>query len=498
MIGNEDLYRTGGKQMQEFTFDEMTISIEQTLEFDISTMTAGIKKSQPAAQAKLTLVDAPGLDTSKSAASWPEKFQDAGLTEMTKAIEVDLAGIKSRTVELDCSFSMRLSPSLGEDEREVYWKILEDTKTGKIKSIHPISAKLKVSIASEEKDGLLIRFFKSVVRKIKGTWKEMTQKLYKITDEAIFKPDGGFGLKYLQPDCITWTPLSKEMRSKMKTKRSLLFIHGIFSNVKDAFEDLAIIPEGCNIPAMPELYRRYEGRVYGFDHPTFSIGALENALDMVSELPEDIQLDIVCHSRGGLVTRCLLEHPDARRLIDSKNIAFSNVVFVAGACKGSPLAEDDLLHEFLLLTTALGLIPGGVGGLAKLMKAVARFAHNAPGVTCLDSSLELLTDLEHEYGNNKAEQVAFCRASYAPTSVPVRALDEILIDRTAFNNKSNDLVVPYDTANIANYYNDYTTPVVMAEVNFDENGEEQSKVWHIEFFSQQRVQTAILQLMTNG
>lgn len=268
--------------------------------------------------------------------------------------------------------------------------------------------------------------------------------------------------------------------------------------MKDAFEDLTLIPEGGAIPVMSELYHRYEGRVFGYDHPTFSVGALENAKILINNLPENTHLDVVCHSRGGLVTRCLLEHPEVRLIIDSKNITFGNVMFVAGACKGSPLAEDDLLHEFLLLTTALGLIPGGVGGLAKLMKAVARFAHSAPGVTCLDSSLELLTDLEHEFGNNKAEKVAFCRASYAPTSVPERALDEILIDRTAFNNKANDIVVPYDTANITDCYCDYSKPIVAAEVNFDEFGNEQSEVWHIEFFGQPRVQSAILGLMING
>lgn len=200
--------------MHEFKFDEMIISVDQIQEFDISTMTVGIKKSQHASQAKLTLVDSPVLDESKSTASWPKEFQDAGFTEMTKAIDVDLEGVMSRTIELDCSYSICLSTGLVKDEEEVYWKIVEDRKSGKIKSIHPISARVKINITSEENDGLLIRFFKSVVRKIKGTWEEMVEELYKITDHALFEPDNGFGLKYLDTDCVTWRPVFKEVESK--------------------------------------------------------------------------------------------------------------------------------------------------------------------------------------------------------------------------------------------------------------------------------------------
>ncbi|WUI60523.1 hypothetical protein OG774_22620 [Actinomycetospora sp. NBC_00405] len=55
------------------------------------------------------------------------------------------------------------------------------------------------------------------------------------------------------------------------------------------------------------LERAYDGRIIAFDHPTASVPPEQNAKALLRLIPDDVhlELDIVCHSRGGLVARIL-------------------------------------------------------------------------------------------------------------------------------------------------------------------------------------------------
>lgn len=123
---------------------------------------------------------------------------------------------------------------------------------------------------------------------------------------------------------------------------SLLLVHGITDRVHGAaFFHL------LRNPGYPGLFDRYDGRVFGFDHYTLSESPLDNARALVELLPHNQALDIICHSRGGLVTRCLLEHPAVRPALDAKGVTIRRVVFVGAANQGSPLATRENL-KFLL------------------------------------------------------------------------------------------------------------------------------------------------------
>src|SRR5450759_5023734 len=80
--------------------------------------------------------------------------------------------------------------------------------------------------------------------------------------------------------------------------KGLLFLHGTFSHASAAFSDLA--RDG----AFEALSKLYEGRVFAFNHLTVGRSPHENVTDLL-EAVHGASLDVVTHSRGGLVARLL-------------------------------------------------------------------------------------------------------------------------------------------------------------------------------------------------
>jgi pimeloyl-ACP methyl ester carboxylesterase len=82
-------------------------------------------------------------------------------------------------------------------------------------------------------------------------------------------------------------------------KRLLLFVHGTFSKGDVYFEAL---PPTFFASALAKVY----SHVVSFDHPTLSVSPILNAMDLentlsAAGLPMNTPIDIICHSRGGLV-----------------------------------------------------------------------------------------------------------------------------------------------------------------------------------------------------
>jgi hypothetical protein len=89
----------------------------------------------------------------------------------------------------------------------------------------------------------------------------------------------------------------------------LLFLHGTMSSVLGSFGDLwsAAGEDGGRAAAQAReaLSARYGSDVYAFEHRTLTESPIQNALDLVGRLPVGAQLDLVSHSRGGLVGELL-------------------------------------------------------------------------------------------------------------------------------------------------------------------------------------------------
>jgi hypothetical protein len=87
--------------------------------------------------------------------------------------------------------------------------------------------------------------------------------------------------------------------------RTLLLVHGTFSNNDHFVEEFKATPGGQQFLARAQ---KHYAQVLAFDHPTLAIGPLLNALELARLLAGSTHdVDVIAHSRGGLVTRWWLE-----------------------------------------------------------------------------------------------------------------------------------------------------------------------------------------------
>jgi pimeloyl-ACP methyl ester carboxylesterase len=184
----------------------------------------------------------------------------------------------------------------------------------------------------------------------------------------------------------------------------LLLIHGTFSKGDMFIQEFSEAPNGVGTEFLQAAEKKYEA-VLTFDHPTLSVGPWLNALDLAVAM-KDIRgpIDVICHSRGGLVASWWLFHaaPKARKII-----------FVGSPLAGTSLASParlkaalDLLGNF---ARALGNIANATatvvpmlaiaGGLFKIVGGVLSFGANT---TLLDAGVNLVPGLasQSHVGNN--------------------------------------------------------------------------------------------------
>jgi len=226
---------------------------------------------------------------------------------------------------------------------------------------------------------------------------------------------------------------------------ALLFVHGTFSTAHHAFG-------ATQRRTMEELSDRYHGRLFAFDHPTLSEDPWDNASWLAEEMPRGLpplDLDIVCHSRGGLVSRALASGLDA--LVGRLRVG--RIVFVAAPNDGTLLAHPDHMVKMLdRYTNAIQFLPSGPfkGVLEAIVTAVKTLAHaglqHLPGLAAVapDSVvLELLRKVKLK-GDTRCYAIA---ADWEPKAdsplftlvkqkVANRVIDQV------FNDEKNDLVVP--------------------------------------------------------
>lgn len=219
----------------------------------------------------------------------------------------------------------------------------------------------------------------------------------------------------------------------------LLFVHGTFSTAHGGFGEL---PR----PTLQALHRQYDGRVIAFDHPTLSQTPDENVSWLLSRLPASkVEFDVVCHSRGGLVSRVL-----DRAWLQAPHTSVRRLVFAGTPNRGTALADPDHMVDMIdRLTTALTLSPGGpvTETLEALVTVVKMLGHGAlrglGGLNSMHPAGAFLAGLNRRE-RGRAEYFAIA-ANYEPTDPGLRgvvmgAADKV-VDRI-FGDSGNDLVVP--------------------------------------------------------
>jgi hypothetical protein len=197
-----------------------------------------------------------------------------------------------------------------------------------------------------------------------GRW-EAKHRPYRIRG---FTPDD-----FVSPDAAV---IDSEGWRRLGEGRALLLVHGTFSRAHTAFGDL---PKDF----VESLHARYGGRVFAFDHYTLSHDPRQNVSWFFERLPSGsaLDLDIICHSRGGLVARLLSEKLGELN-VGSSSLKVARIVFVGSPNAGTVLANPDRIGDLIdTWTNLLNFIPApGVGDvLAGIVTVAKQLAVGAAG-----------------------------------------------------------------------------------------------------------------------
>jgi hypothetical protein len=278
------------------------------------------------------------------------------------------------------------------------------------------------------------------------------------------------------PDVTDWTPLA-DLRDlalpEDREPRLLILIHGTFSSTIGGFHGLSVTPWGRAF--LEDATAAYDA-VLGFDHRTLSQSPVDNATDLLRALQSiewtlPPQIDVITHSRGGLVIRSLLEF---LLPMTPLNAHFNRVVFVAATNGGTTLAEPDNWHQLIDLYTNLAaasfkvisLLPQAapaalalnevIQGLGSFVKYAATKAVDddvAPGLAAMEPDGNFITRLNQlQAGQLTIDASYYCVVSsefearldgdHEPPELPKRLLvwaRDHVVD--ALMDEANDLVV---------------------------------------------------------
>jgi hypothetical protein len=180
------------------------------------------------------------------------------------------------------------------------------------------------------------------------------------------------------------TDLAGQALRPLAGKRALLVIHGTGSTTAGGYGNM-------HSDLMTALQGHYEGRVFAFDHPTIATTPDSNARWLVDHLPgEGWDLDLLTHSRGGLVARTLTER-GADVGVTPERLSIKRVVFLGTPSAGTPLADmqhmgsyvDTMTNLLQLLAVGLPIAATLAGILATVKQLAAGAISGLAGLECM-------------------------------------------------------------------------------------------------------------------
>jgi hypothetical protein len=217
---------------------------------------------------------------------------------------------------------------------------------------------------------------------------------------------------------------------------SLLLLHGTFSHTQSAFKGLT---DGDFFSRAKKIYG---DRIYAFNHFTLSKTPEENANELLATLPANSgPFDVITHSRGGLVLRCLVERTAA-----TKRFNLRKAVLVACPNEGTPLANPVRWKETVgWVANLLEVIPENPLSFAGswVADAIVWIAYRAtgamPGLQAMDPAGKAIAYLQGP-PSPPPGAYATIACNFVPSeSMWLRLLD---IGVDSFFSGANDLVVP--------------------------------------------------------
>ena len=205
--------------------------------------------------------------------------------------------------------------------------------------------------------------------------------------------------------------------------RLLLLIHGTFSKGDMYMKEFQATPEGKALLA--SLGRRYS-HICGFDHPTLSASTMVNGVNLEaalskSGLPPGMPIDVVCHSRGGLVAAWWARH---------SRFTIEKIVSAGATYQGTTLASPYRIRQLLdhfatvakIVSSGLGqaaavptLASGFLAGAGGLMGVLGHITKGLSALPLADAGIALVPGLQSmSYVNNNLELDALWQDGLAP------------------------------------------------------------------------------------
>lgn len=274
-------------------------------------------------------------------------------------------------------------------------------------------------------------------------------------------------------------------------RRSLLLLHGTFSTGPDAFDGLA------KSQLLDDFLKGYGGRVFAFNHPSLHKTPAENIDYLLKNLPNDIKsldVDIVTHSRGGLVGRALCARQG--KLDGERNLKVNRAILVAGPHSGTPLANPEHMVKLIdTYTNLLTKLPDNVvtivlEAIVSVVKILGGAATgHLPGLVSMLPQGDFLEQLDQK--NLGETELYAMGARYSPKDprLLVRLGQQaMMLAMSKIFGEDSDLVVPtsgvWSTA--AN-----TGPFPIAK-NHREVYEFDANIHHLNFFQHEAVNQQLL------
>ncbi len=252
------------------------------------------------------------------------------------------------------------------------------------------------------------------------------------------------------PDGTGYPLLDDAALERMTADRALLFVHGTFSKASSGFGGLP--PE-----VLGTLHTAYGGHVLALDHPTLATSPAENARWLAGELHRrlpagrGLRLDVVAHSRGGLVARELCEHSAENGLADV--LAVERLVMVGTPNAGTALASSRQWKGYVdRVTNLLQFVPDNpvtdtLDAALTLLKHVALGAvRGLDGLVAMDPDGEYLGRRLNRPGAGAPPGVYHAVAAdfEPPGGSPLLRVSRDGAVDLVFGKAGNDLLVPRD------------------------------------------------------
>jgi hypothetical protein len=302
-------------------------------------------------------------------------------------------------------------------------------------------------------------------------------------------------------------PLSPTNWHQLAEGPTLLFIHGIFSSCEAGFAGI-----GHDDSTWPQLRERYGNRIIGFDHPTGSVGPAENAKWFLDQIPKvELDLDIVCHSRGGLVARSIAVQAAQRGM----TVNIRRIVFAATPNGGSQITvtanwvglvnriSSVLTLPAKVLPAPADAISGVLAGLLEVLKIVGvGVALDLPGLEAMTPGSQFLQGLGQ--ATNVAPEYFAAAADFEPGPILANLFNGLddegrVVDSAIFDHVHNDIAVPTEGVWNPAYLTDPNSPATpIPGFPIDDPARRLvigpgSVYWHCDYFDDPAMRAALLQ-----